>query len=174
MTTHLWAHYQFGGSLTPWTTLMACYLDHLQRPWNFLENYEIFFVVLQCTHPSNLNILSKLCLLKDSCQSNKSSFIPQPFFQKPYLQSLNPSTQQNLLLQPSHTQVCTILLPKVTKITIVFHPITNVKNLTCTLSVHRNLATKKKTKKHPFFGFPIFVQPAWFSFEFTLFLFICN
>jgi hypothetical protein len=40
----------------------------------------------------------------------------QPFSQKLYLQSLNPSTQQNLLLQPSHTKICTILLPKVTKI----------------------------------------------------------
>jgi hypothetical protein len=55
-----------------------------------------------------------------------------------------------------------------------FSPNYKVKNLTSTLSTHRNLATKKKTKECPFFGFPIFFQHAWFSFEFTLFLFICK
>lgn len=172
MTTHLWAHYQFGGSLTPWTTLVACYLDHLQRPWNFLKNYEIFFLSFYNSHTLLVSISYLNFVYRRFMPKQQITLAPQPFFQKLYLQSLNPWTQQNLLLQPSHTQVCTILLPKVTIITIIFHPITNVKNLTYTLFVHRNLATKKKTKEHPFFGFPIFFQLAWFSFEFTFFLFI--
>ncbi len=56
----------------------------------FLENHEIFFVILQFTHPPSLNILSKLCLQKIhvkatnhlSCTTffSKALFtIPKPF-----------------------------------------------------------------------------------------------